>query len=105
MSNDEIFRQMVKNAYDEYRMKRLEQVNAAIEAAMPLIESNKEVEFNYSKISVMAIGQRFSIVYDGHLFAIMNNIDCKLFSPCLGISDAYQIFKELECENISNIDQ
>lgn len=104
MSDDEFFRQMVKNAYDEYRKKRLAQVDAAIEAAMPLIESNKEVVFNYSKISVMAIGQRFSIVYDGHLFALMNNMDCKLFSPSLGISDAYQIFKELECENVYSIE-
>ena len=96
MTEEERFKQDIKKAFEEIREKNAERLSITIKNALPLLEKEEDVAFNYANMVIICYGCRSFIAYDGKIYALFYYIDWRLIYKSVNLSDIWPYFEEIE---------
>lgn len=96
MSEEEKFKQDIKKVFDKIRNENAKRLSIAIEKALPLLENEKDVAFNYANMVIICYGRRSFIAFDGKIYALFNYINWTLIYKSINLCDLWPYFEEIE---------
>lgn len=68
------------------------------ESLLIINEEKKELPIDFSNLSLIRVGKRVSIVYDGKFYYLLNNLKYTLFCRQLSKEGVESYFKDLESD-------